>query len=305
MLDHILRKWTPNCGGRIVRMSRVAGDGGGRSERLNHRTTDATDLMPHNGRPSFEHLSFVASDTPEAQEARALLVAEYGDVDADDADTIVALGGDGLMLQTLHRFINSDKPIYGLNCGSVGFLMNEFRVEGLRERLADSVVTALHPLAMEARTVIGDTHLAHAFNEVSLMRQTYQAAKLRISIDDKVRLEEMSCDGVLVATPAGSTAYNLSAHGPILPIHVPLLAVTPISAFRPRGWRGAVIPDRCSIVIDVLEHQKRPVSVAADHQEVRDVLRVAIKADVRQRSLILFDRNHGWEERVLTEQFRT
>lgn len=269
------------------------------------RRIDATNPMPLSHRPSTERLAFVASDTPEAREARARLAAMHGDLPPDEADTIVALGGDGLMLQTLHHFINTDKPIYGLNCGSVGFLMNEFSLDGLKERIADSVVTALHPLAMEARTVTGDTHLAKAFNEVSLMRQTYQAAKLRISIDETVRLEEMSCDGVLVATPAGSTAYNLSAHGPILPIHVPLLAVTPISAFRPRGWRGAVIPDRCSIVIDVLEHEKRPVSVAADHQEVRNVLRVAVKADVRQRSLILFDRNHGWEERILTEQFRT
>lgn len=255
--------------------------------------------------PPFERLAFVASDTPEAQEARLSLVARYGDVPPREADAIVALGGDGLMLQTLHRFINSDKPIYGMNRGSVGFLMNEFRLEGLRERLANSVVTALHPLTMNATTVKGETHVAKAFNEVSMMRQTYQAAKLRIIIDDKVRLEELACDGVLVATPAGSTAYNLSAHGPILPIHVPLLAVTPISAFRPRGWRGAVVPDRCSIVIEVLEHQKRPVSVAADHQEVRDVLRVAVKEDVRQRSLILFDRDHSWDERVLVEQFRT
>jgi NAD+ kinase len=260
--------------------------------------------MPARLHPSFERLAFVASDTPDAESARMGLVALYGDCPPEDADTIVALGGDGLMLQTLHRFINTDKPIYGMNRGSVGFLMNEYRLESLRERLANSVVTALHPLTMQATNTAGETHVAKAFNEVSLMRATYQAAKLRIIIDDKVRLDEMACDGVLVATPAGSTAYNLSAHGPILPIHVPLLAVTPISAFRPRGWRGAVVPDRCSIVIEVLEHGKRPVSVAADHQEVRDVLSVAVKMDVRQRSLILFDRDHGWDERVLAEQFR-
>lgn len=263
------------------------------------------ETMSSRHQPSFERLSFVASDTPEAQDARLSLIARYGDARPDEADTIIALGGDGLMLQTLHHFINSDKPIYGMNRGSVGFLMNEFRLDGLRERLANSVVTALHPLTMHATNIYGDTHIAKAFNEVSLMRQTYQAAKLRITIDDKVRLEELSCDGVMVATPAGSTAYNLSAHGPILPIHVPLLAVTPVSPFRPRGWRGAVVPDRSSIVIDVLEHKKRPVSVAADHQEVRDILRVAVREDLRQRSLILFDRDHGWDERVLAEQFRT
>ena len=261
--------------------------------------------MPARSHPSFDRLAFVASDTPEAQIARARLVALYGDCPPDEADTIVALGGDGLMLQTLHHFINTDKPIYGMNRGSVGFLMNEYHLDRVKERLANSVVTALHPLTMHATNIYGDTHIAKAFIEVSLMRQTYQAAKLRISIDDKVRLDEMSCDGVLVSTPAGSTAYNLSAHGPILPIHVPLLAVTPISAFRPRGWRGAVVPDRCAIVIDVLEHKKRPVSVAADHQEVRDVVRVAVKMDVRQRALILFDREHSWDERVLAEQFRT
>lgn len=261
--------------------------------------------MPHRPHPSFDRLSFVASDTPEAQSARTRLVALYGDCPPDEAGTIVALGGDGLMLQTLHHFINTDKPIYGMNRGSVGFLMNEYRVEDLKERLANSVVTALHPLTMQATNTAGETRIAKAFNEVSLMRQTYQAAKLRIVIDDKVRLEELACDGVLVSTPAGSTAYNLSAHGPILPIHVPLLAVTPISAFRPRGWRGAVVPDRCSIVIEVLENEKRPVSVAADHQEVRDILRVSVKMDVRQRSLILFDREHSWDERVLAEQFRT
>jgi NAD+ kinase len=261
--------------------------------------------MSHRHHPSFERLAFVSSDTDEAQSARAALVERYGDTPPAEADTIIALGGDGLMLQTLHQFINSDKPIYGMNRGSVGFLMNEFRLDGLRERLSNSVVTALHPLTMHATNAAGETRVAKAFNEVSLLRQTYQAAKLRITIDDKVRLEELACDGVLVATPAGSTAYNLSAHGPILPIHVPLLAVTPISAFRPRGWRGAVIPNRCSIIIDTLEPEKRPVSVSADHQEVRDILRVAVKEDVRQRSLILFDRDHSWEERVLVEQFRT
>jgi len=260
--------------------------------------------MPHRHPPSVDRLAFVASDTPEAEAARATLAGIYGEVPPDQADVIVALGGDGLMLQTLHRFINSDRPIYGMNRGSVGFLMNEFRVDALRERLQNSVVTGLHPLSMRAVDAGGREHVGCAFNEVSLLRQTYQAAKLRITIDGKLRMEELICDGAMVATPAGSTAYNLSAHGPILPIHVPLLALTPISAFRPRFWRGAVIPNRCNVVIDILEPHKRPVSVSADHYEVRDVHSVAVREDTRQRALILFDRDHTWDERILAEQFR-
>lgn len=254
--------------------------------------------------PSFDRIAFVASDTVEAQEARTTLAGLYGDTAPEDADVVIALGGDGLMLQTLHRFMNADKPIYGMNRGSVGFLMNEFRVDTLRERLSGSVVTAVHPLIMTVVDAAGETHTARAINEVSLLRQTYQAAKLRISIDGKVRLEELICDGVMVATPAGSTAYNLSAHGPILPIHAPLLALTPISAFRPRSWRGALMPNRVTVVIDVLEAEKRPVSAAADHNEIRGVAKVSVREDHKQRSLILFDRDHSWDERILAEQFR-
>lgn len=254
--------------------------------------------------PSFDRLAFVASDTDEAQAARQALAGLYGDVAPEDADVIITLGGDGLMLQTLHRFMNSDKPIYGMNRGSVGFLMNEYRLDALRERLSGSIVSAIHPLLMTAVDAGGVSHKARAINEVSLLRQTYQAAKLRIAIDAKVRMEELICDGVMVATPAGSTAYNLSAHGPILPIHAPLLALTPISPFRPRRWRGAVVPDRCSITIDILEHEKRPVSAAADHTEIRNVISVKVKEDHKQRALILFDRDHSWDERILAEQFR-
>lgn len=254
--------------------------------------------------PSFDRLAFVASDTEEAVTAREDLVALYGDAPPEEADVVIALGGDGLMLTTLHRFMNTDTPIYGMNRGSVGFLMNEYRVDALRERLANSLATAVHPLIMTTTDAAGVSRTARAINEVSLLRQTYQAAKLRIAIDGKVRLEELICDGVLVATPTGSTAYNLSAHGPILPIQAPLLALTPISPFRPRRWRGALMPNRCRVTIDILEHVKRPVSAAADHTEIRDVVSVEVREDPKQRSLILFDRDHGWDERILAEQFR-
>jgi NAD+ kinase len=253
---------------------------------------------------SFDKLAFVASETPEATVARRDLVERYGEVPADEADVIVALGGDGMMLQTLRAFMNTDKPVYGMNRGSVGFLMNEYRVDQLRERLALSVVTAIHPLRMTAVDAAGETRTELAINEVSMLRQTYQAAKLRISIDGKVRLDELICDGVLVATPTGSTAYNLSAHGPVIPIQAPLLALTPISPFRPRRWRGALMPNRVTVAIDVLEAEKRPVSAAADHNEIRDVVRVTVREDHRQRSLVLFDRDHNWDERILAEQFR-
>ena len=253
---------------------------------------------------SFERIAFVASDTAEATAARAELAEAYGDAPPAEADVIVALGGDGLMLQALHRFMNTDTPIYGMNRGSVGFLMNEYRTENLRDRLTHSVVTAIHPLILTATDASGVTHTERAINEVSMLRETYQAAKLRVSIDGKVRLEELICDGVLVATPTGSTAYNLSAHGPIIPIHAPLLALTPISPFRPRRWRGALVPNRCTVTIDVLEAAKRPVSAAADHNEIRDVVQVRVREDHRQRSLILFDRDHNWDDRILAEQFR-
>ncbi|MDI4666051.1 NAD kinase [Xanthobacter autotrophicus] len=251
----------------------------------------------------FNRIAFVASQTPEAELARQRLVARYGEVPQDDADVIVALGGDGLMLQTLHRFRDRGLPIYGMHRGSVGFLMNTFREEGLVERLTAAQQVTIHPLLMEAVDANGVRHRAPAINEVSLLRQSYQAAKLRISIDGKVRLEELICDGVIVATPAGSTAYNLSAHGPILPLGTALLALTPISPFRPRRWRGALVPDKARIDIAVMEADKRPVSAAADHFEVRDIIAVSARLDPSSSIDMLFDPDHGLEERILREQF--
>lgn len=249
-------------------------------------------------------LAILASEAPEAAAAAQRLRAEYGDVSPDDADVIVALGGDGLMLQTLHRFMNMGKPIYGMNRGSVGFLMNEYNPDRLHERIAAAKIETIHPLTMTVTTADAETIEAQAINEVSLLRQSYQAAKLRISIDGKVRLEELICDGVLVATPAGSTAYNLSAHGPIIPINAPLLALTPISPFRPRRWRGALLPDHVHVDIDVLEPEKRPVNAVADHVEFKSILKVSIRENREAECLIMFDADHSWDERILTEQFR-
>lgn len=251
----------------------------------------------------FEKIAFVSSQTPEAEAARMRLVAHYGAVSEDDADVIVALGGDGLMLQTLHRFRDRGLPIYGMHRGSVGFLMNTFREDNLPARLAAAQQVTIHPLMMEAVDATGQRHRAPAINEVSLLRQSYQAAKLRISIDGKVRLEELICDGAIIATPAGSTAYNLSAHGPILPLGTALLALTPISPFRPRRWRGALVPDKARIDIAVLEAEKRPVSAAADHFEVRDIIAVSARLDTSSSIDMLFDPDHGLEERILREQF--
>ena len=259
--------------------------------------------MARRGRES-KVIAFIAANTDEAQAARVRLAERYDDAGPEGADLIVALGGDGFMLQTLHTFMNTGTPIYGMNCGSVGFLMNEFHEDGLRERLDAAVVTAVHPLAMRATDAFGATHEAYAINEVSLLRQSYQAAKLRISIDGHVRMEELICDGVLVATPAGSTAYNLSAHGPILPIYAPLLAITPISAFRPRTWRGALVPDRVEVRIAMLESAKRPVNAVADNVEFKSVVEVVVAQDKQAESLIMFDPDHSWDERILTEQFK-
>ena len=249
-------------------------------------------------------LAILASDAPEAAAAAQRLRADYGDVQPDEADVIVALGGDGLMLQMLHRFMNMGKPIYGMNRGSVGFLMNEYSPDRLRERISAAKTETIHPLSMTVTTVDGETINAQAINEASLLRQSYQAAKLRISIDGKVRLEELICDGVLVATPAGSTAYNLSAHGPIIPINAPLLALTPISPFRPRRWRGALLPDHVTVDIAVLEADKRPVNAVADHVEFKSISAVTIRENRVAECLIMFDADHSWDERILTEQFR-
>ena len=249
-------------------------------------------------------LSFVASDAPEAKAAEAELSRLYGNHPLDKADAVVALGGDGLMLQTLHRALPQGHAIYGMNRGSVGFLMNDYQAGNLPERIAGAEVTAIHPLTMEATTVAGETSQALAFNEVSMLRQRHQAAKLRISVDGRVRLEELICDGIIVATPAGSTAYNLSANGPILPVNSPLLALTPISAFRPRRWRGAILPHDAAVGIEVLESDKRPVAAVADHEEVRNVRHVSVREDASRSVRLMFDPGHTLAERVLQEQFR-
>lgn len=252
----------------------------------------------------LNRIAFLASDSMEARTAAAELTKRHGGADLDRADVIVALGGDGHMLQTLHRFVSSGIPIYGMNRGTVGFLMNDYRDTDLVERLHAAELTTIHPLRMVATDETGKTHRAIAFNEVSMLRQRYQAAKLAIAVDGKTRMEELICDGILVATPAGSTAYNLSAHGPILPINSQLLALTPISAFRPRGWRGAILPHQAKVSIAVNEWAKRPVAAVADHVEVRYVREVTIAQDRKKSAKILFDPGHSLAERVLREQFR-
>ncbi len=251
----------------------------------------------------FEKLAFVATPAPQAQEALQHLQRRYRHAEPEDADVIVALGGDGLMLQTLHRFMRHPKPIYGMNKGSVGFLMNEYRDDDLPKRLENAHRSIIHPLLMSAWDAVGIEHTAYAINEVSMLRQTYQAAKLRISIDGRVRLDELIADGVLVATPAGSTAYNLSVNGPILPLNAPLLALTPISAFRPRRWRGALLPSQAKIAIEILEPERRPVSAVADHTEVRGVTRVQAALDETINLIMLHDPGHSLDERILREQF--
>lgn len=247
-------------------------------------------------------LHFVAIATHEGQTAADQLRRRYGDVGPQEADIVVALGGDGYMLQTLHAFIGRGKPIYGMNLGSVGFLLNEYREEELLERLQAAERAEIHPLRMHAVTCEQQVD-ALAFNEVSLLRETRQATKLRILVDGVVRIEKLICDGVLVATPVGSTAYNLSAHGPILPIDSALLALTPISAFRPRRWRGALLPRRSHVRFEILETEKRPVSAVADGLEVREVLSVDVEEDRSVGMLMLFDKGHNLDERILAEQF--
>lgn len=250
-----------------------------------------------------KRIAFLASSADDARKAYDALSARYGDAPMDEADVIVALGGDGMMLQTLHERMGRSTPIYGMNRGSVGFLMNEYSEDDLPERLALAERTVIHPLTMRARDSEGRVHVSKAINEVALWRQSYQAAKFRIEVDGKPRMPELICDGVLVATPAGSTAYNLSAHGPLLPLASPLLAMTPISPFRPRRWRGALLPDRAAVAIDILESDKRPVAAVADNTEFRDVRRVEIALDRKTDLVMLHDPGHGLDERILTEQF--
>jgi NAD+ kinase len=250
-----------------------------------------------------EHISFVAANTPVAQAGRAELEAIYPSKSPADADVIVALGGDGFMLQTIHRFITRGKPIFGMNRGSVGFMMNPYSTDDLLGQIRRAEVARLNPLRMVAHLDSGARVELHAMNEVSMLRQTRQAAKLRIHIDDVTRLDEMVCDGVLVSTPAGSTAYNLSAHGPILPLDAGVLALTPISVFRPRRWRGALIPRTAKVRIEVLEAEKRPVSAVADSTEVREVAEVEISEDREIEVQVLFEAGQSLSERNLAEQF--
>lgn len=250
-----------------------------------------------------QRLAFVSSPGAEAIAAKAELEARYGSIPPQEADVIIALGGDGLMLRTLRQFIDTGKPIYGMHRGSVGFLMNEFHHENLERRIEEAETTELYPLAMRAWDTDGDVHNLLAINEVSLFRTTYQAAKLALKVDGRMRMDNLICDGVLVATPAGSTAYNLSAHGPILPLGSRLLALTPISAFRPRRWRGALLPYGARIEIEVLDPLDRVVNAAADHSEVLQVARVEVAVDETRVLRLMFDADQSLDERILREQF--
>ena len=248
-------------------------------------------------------IAFVASATPLAQSSRERLESLYGACDAAAARVVVALGGDGFMLETLHAALDHGTPVYGMNCGSVGFLMNAYSEDDLPGRLSRAQAVVLHPLRMHAVQASGAIEEALALNEVSLLRQVRQTAKIRITVDGRVRLPELSCDGVLLSTPAGSTAYNLSAHGPIVPLSANLLPLTPISAFRPRRWRGALLPSTADVLFEVLEPEKRPVAAVADSTEVRDVLSVAVSEDRSVGVVVLFDPDQNLSERIIAEQF--
>jgi len=248
-------------------------------------------------------IAFLASSTPEAQTSKRTLETLFPSVSQTEADILIALGGDGFMLETIHNNINKHKPIYGIHCGTVGFLMNELNPDSLMERIEKAKPTILHPLEMSVHTTDGRIVNALAFNEVSLLRETRQAAHIQITIDTVVRLKELVCDGVLVATAAGSTAYNLSAHGPIIPLGTHMLALTPISAFRPRRWKGALLPDSSQVTFTVLDAKKRPVSAVADFTEVRDVSSVSVHQNMENSITLLFDHDNNLDERILEEQF--
>ena len=247
--------------------------------------------------------AFVASDTTVAQQARRKLSDRYGDVPAAEAEVIVALGGDGFMLRTLHQYRELEAPVYGMKLGRVGFLMNKYRLDELAERVQRAHTAVLFPLEMIATDAAGKAHHGLAFNEVSLLRQSNQAAHLEVKLNDTVKLSSLVCDGILVSTPAGSTAYNLSAHGPILPLDANVLALTPISPFRPRRWRGAILPHRTQVSLRVVDPGKRPVSATADFLEVRDVRSVEIHQSQHAGVRLLFDPEHNLEQRILDEQF--
>jgi NAD+ kinase len=252
---------------------------------------------------SVNAIAFVASNADEAQSACEELRSLYAHVPVDEADVIVALGGDGFVLQTLHQSMNTGRLVYGMNRGSVGFLMNKYSAANLVERIAVAVENSIRPLKMQTLDADGNSAIAYAINEVSLFRQSYQAGKLRVVIDGHERLPELICDGLLLSTPAGSTAYNFSAHGPILPLEAPLLALTPISAFRPRRWRGALLPDKVKVEIFVLEPVKRPVNAVADNTEIKSVIEVTITQSSGRAAKLLSDPDHSWSDRILAEQF--
>ncbi len=261
--------------------------------------------LPVGPQRAFQHgqIAFEAAPTPLATDACNRLVSLYGNCPLNKAELVVALGGDGFMLETIHRVLEWNKPVYGMNRGSVGFLMNTYSEDDLLDRLNRAQEAVMYPLRMHAVTVTGAVEEALAFNEVSLLRQLRQASKIRITIDGRVRLAELSCDGVLISTPAGSTAYNLSAHGPIVPLSANLLPLTPISAFRPRRWRGALLPSTVEVLFEVLETDKRPTAAVADFTEVRDVASVAVSEDRTVCVRVLFDPDQGLSERIIVEQF--
>ncbi|MFA5580333.1 MAG: NAD kinase [Paracoccaceae bacterium] len=248
-------------------------------------------------------IAFAANGTEVATTALANLSARYGNADMTEADVIVALGGDGFMLETLHATMDLDIPVYGMNCGTIGFLMNEYSEDDLDQRLAVAEEEVINPLEMKAFSSDGSVHTGLAINEVSILRAGPQAAKLQISVDGTVRMDALVCDGALLSTPAGSTAYNYSAHGPILPIGADVLALTAVAAFRPRRWRGALLPNTATVRFDVLEPDKRPVMADADGRSVRDVIAVEIVSKPTVSHRILFDPGHGLEERLIREQF--
>lgn len=249
-------------------------------------------------------LAFVASSAKKAKDALARLDDIHETVAPKDADVIVALGGDGFMLSTLHKYMNKNIPVYGMNKGTVGFLMNDYSEEKLVERIENAVKSKISPLEMLAWDLNDVQYSAKALNEVSMLRQSYQASSLKIIIDGKERLDALVCDGIMVATPAGSTAYNLSADGPILPLDAPLLALTPVSPFRPRRWRGALLPSTSTVEIIVNETDKRPTNAVADQFEIKSVKRVIVKEDTKSSVNVLFDPHHTWNERILAEQFQ-
>ena len=248
---------------------------------------------------------FIASENPEAKEALKVLIKRYDQAKLELSDVIIAIGGDGMLLKALRNSIEKNKPVFGLNKGNVGFLMNELSFDNLENRIQTARKVKMHPLFMSAHKINGNIFTELAVNEVSILRQTHQAAHLKITVDKKERLNELVCDGILVSTPIGSTAYNLSARGPIIPLNANILALTPISSFRPRRWRGALLPQRVKIRIEVLNFDTRPVSATADNVEARDIKYIEISTDKTKKLTILHDSNHSLDERIMKEQFLT